>query len=699
MPGVCLNMIVKDEAKILERCLASVAPWIDHYVIADTGSRDRTPDLIRDFFADRGVPGEVVSFPFQNFEQARNEALAACRSSAGEFDYVLFTDADMELVVDDDDFKDKLQAPAHLVRQVADLAYDNVRFVHRRLPARYIGVTHEYLDTCGTQPTKLDGVWFRDHAEGASRSVKTKRDAKLLKEGLAKEPQNVRYMFYLAQTLKDARRFKEAIRWYEKRIAAGGWAEEVWYSAYMIAFCYKQLAADARNKKRDNAARDADARFLKRALDAYQMRPTRAEPLHLLAEHYRQTGANALATLMCETGGGIPMPDDRLFLEPYVYEYGFLNEFAIAGFYSPLPETRKQAYEICMELALDPHAPWRVRGGAQQNTQHYAMVASVAFGPSLRLHRIELEPPMPGLVSMNPSVSFDERGALLANVRWVNYHFEKAGYVTSSGIIATTNETVRLNLEPDRLTVEARSIWIDEAAEGRVAGSRVQGYEDCRLFRWLGRWWAMATVRDRRADGLAEIALLEVDMPDDLRGHTTVRACHVQPDIAEEPRHEKNWTPLVRNDELLFVYEADPTLILQVDPASLRAKPISSSRPELALSSLRGSSHAVHFPVAAPDGASVNGYLYVAHEAFEADGSRRYTHRLVWLDEAMVIRHVSDPFYFTRPGIEFCAGLEIRGNDVIMSFGVRDVEAWIAVASREDVTRWLLAPSKRGLPR
>ena len=75
MAGVCLNMIVKNEAAILERCLASVAPFVDHYVIADTGSKDGTPDLIRDFFTPRGIPGEIVHVPFKNFEQARNAAL------------------------------------------------------------------------------------------------------------------------------------------------------------------------------------------------------------------------------------------------------------------------------------------------------------------------------------------------------------------------------------------------------------------------------------------------------------------------------------------------------------------------------------------------------------------------------------------------------------------------------------------------
>ena len=35
-PKICLNMIVKNESKVIERCLASVKPLIDYWVIFDT---------------------------------------------------------------------------------------------------------------------------------------------------------------------------------------------------------------------------------------------------------------------------------------------------------------------------------------------------------------------------------------------------------------------------------------------------------------------------------------------------------------------------------------------------------------------------------------------------------------------------------------------------------------------------------------
>src|SRR3954452_22043142 len=108
--ALCLNMIVRNEMANIERCLKSVAEHVDCWVIGDTGSTDGTQDCITTFFADRNIPGELHSFPFHNFEQARNAALDHAYASSLKYDYILFDDADMELVVEDVQFKQKLVA-------------------------------------------------------------------------------------------------------------------------------------------------------------------------------------------------------------------------------------------------------------------------------------------------------------------------------------------------------------------------------------------------------------------------------------------------------------------------------------------------------------------------------------------------------------------------------------------------------------
>jgi glycosyltransferase involved in cell wall biosynthesis len=41
-PTICINMIVKNESKIITRMLDTVLPIIDAYCICDTGSTDNT---------------------------------------------------------------------------------------------------------------------------------------------------------------------------------------------------------------------------------------------------------------------------------------------------------------------------------------------------------------------------------------------------------------------------------------------------------------------------------------------------------------------------------------------------------------------------------------------------------------------------------------------------------------------------------
>src|SRR5690349_19216101 len=240
LKSLCLNMIVKNERANLERCLRAVADHIDCWIIGDTGSTDGTQDFIKDFFAARKKPGELHSFPFINFEQARNAALECAYKSPLAFDYLLLDDADMELIVEDRAFRAKLSGAGYRLVQKTDggLTYWNTRIVKRDPNVRYHGVTHEYLDVPGGVE-ELEGAWYIDHATGSNRVDKFERDIRLLREGLEKEPDNHRYWFYLAQSQRDAGKTREAAATYKKRAEMGGWDEEAWYARLAQARCLK----------------------------------------------------------------------------------------------------------------------------------------------------------------------------------------------------------------------------------------------------------------------------------------------------------------------------------------------------------------------------------------------------------------------------------------------------------------------------
>ena len=86
-----LCMIVKDEEEHLPLCLESVKGLVDEIIVVDTGSKDRTPEIAKEYGA------KVFHFKWVNdFALARNESL---RHAEG--DYVLWLDADDRIPPED----------------------------------------------------------------------------------------------------------------------------------------------------------------------------------------------------------------------------------------------------------------------------------------------------------------------------------------------------------------------------------------------------------------------------------------------------------------------------------------------------------------------------------------------------------------------------------------------------------------------
>lgn len=349
---LCLNMIVKNESAIIERCLRSMAPHIGAWIICDTGSTDDTETLITRFFEAEGIPGELHRAEFHDFSQARNAALDFARASALDYDYILFCDADMELVIDDPRFADEIDDVAYMLLQRNRLAYYNTRLLRRDSTARYVGVTHEYLDV-GTAIAKLGGAWFIDHAAGSNRVNKFERDARLLEEALVTDPGNARYVFYLAQSLRDAGRLAEAKRVYVRRAGMGGWQEEVAYSLLQVAVIDERLGRPLEDVRRAYLA-------------AYHARPARIEALVELARLSRKSERWADALLYARAAVAAHRPDDALFIDEPTYAWRALDELAIAAWFAGAhSEGRTAAARLLSEKRFPADEQERIQANAR----------------------------------------------------------------------------------------------------------------------------------------------------------------------------------------------------------------------------------------------------------------------------------------------------------------------------------------------
>ncbi len=318
-PTICVNMIVKNEARVIERCLASIRPWIDSWVIVDTGSTDGTQELIRRCMAD--LPGELHERPWRDFGSNRSEAIELAQSRA---DYLLIIDADEVLRTESGFAMPTLSAEAYQLKTVlGSTVYYRTQLVSTRLTWRFEGIVHEYLE-CGhpVHHEKLEGLVNYPTADGARSEDPSKflKDAKLLETALEKDPGHRRYQFYLAQSYRDAGLPLQSQLAYQARAALGGWDEEVWYSRYQAARLGEQLE-------------QPEADVLHAYLTAYQFRPSRAEALCYLARYERLRSQFHLAYLFAKTASELPPPADILFVDAAVYDWTSKDELAIAAYY------------------------------------------------------------------------------------------------------------------------------------------------------------------------------------------------------------------------------------------------------------------------------------------------------------------------------------------------------------------------------
>jgi len=437
--SICLVMIVKNESRIIRRCLDQLIGLVDYVCISDTGSSDDTVAVIENFIKERVLQnkllgGSVFHHTWKNFGHNRTLSARAAqkwllkerhpevvaqttkvkivehdgededdeddededgpegfvvkksgaangistedpdKKSVHHLKNVVFLmlDADMRLWVhprhEDNNFKhlseeqkeDELrrcrederwlrfwkeslvQEPMGMINQWGpNIIYPNIRFIRADQWITCLGPTHEYY--CAAEPLTGKDVDSRvmhrscsieDIGDGGSKSDKFERDIRLLQEGIKEEPGNCRYWFYLGNSYKNHGNHLEAIEAYKKRIAFGGWIEEIFMSYLYLGECYEVL----------NRQPEAFLEYLK----GYDAHPQRSETLYRASVLARKMNLYRVSETLTEKGALIQMPPGGgLFIEPNVYDYLFTEETSIASYYTGKKDVGKKA---CLKI-------------------------------------------------------------------------------------------------------------------------------------------------------------------------------------------------------------------------------------------------------------------------------------------------------------------------------------------------------------
>ena len=349
-------MIVKNEIKVLPRLFKSLCKYIDCYLIVDTGSTDGTQTYIKDFMHKNKIPGGLYERDWVNFGHNRQIALDL---AIGMADYLMIIDADEELVVLDNDFKQTLNKPSYtILRKFGSTEYRLPFLIDIRdknaMNWKWNAPVHNYLTS---NPNLTQGTLLKNQLhiisyphEGAKShdltiEEKYLKDADLLEKELLKNPNDTRSMFYLAQSYKDAKKTKAAKKAYLKVVESNGWSEERFYSYYQLLLYALQ----------DQQLDLAESYALK-AL--YINRNRAAEITYPLMKYYRLKNEYKKALFWGDLGFQSLSKQDKsnyLFVNNNIYSWVYKDDYSLVLYYTGDLKKFKQILEEILPLAPQQH--------------------------------------------------------------------------------------------------------------------------------------------------------------------------------------------------------------------------------------------------------------------------------------------------------------------------------------------------------
>ena len=237
MKNISLCMIVKDEQKTLQRCIDSIKDFVDEIIIVDTGSKDNTKQIARQF------TDKVYDFVWcDNFSLARNYAL-----SKASKEYIMWLDADdivpprtLNFLVKN---KSKMTCDTYMLKY--DVAFTDGKPTYSFYRERILkndsrcfwqGAVHEYITPFG-KVVKLNIAIEHRKEKLHDKNRNLKIYNKLKKQKIF----NAREQYYYSRELFDHQKYKLAITNFQKLIKMkDAWIENVIEAHYLLSICYNK---------------------------------------------------------------------------------------------------------------------------------------------------------------------------------------------------------------------------------------------------------------------------------------------------------------------------------------------------------------------------------------------------------------------------------------------------------------------------
>ena len=361
MPKLALNFICKDEERVIERMLNSSNSVLDLIVAVDTGSTDRTIELIKKYGVDNNIPTYVFERPFDTFDKSRNFAMDKLREVVKDINWDpndvwgMWYDCDEQLIIDPKFDKKQFNKDLFMINTyISSMKYTRNTFFRVSKPFRWYGVVHEYIicDDKNITSGLAENIAINVSMDGASWkgdiSQKYLDHAHKLEAYISKDRTDPRQIFYCAQSYHDSasikdnkmeneERLRRSMHYYKERTTrTDGYPEEVYYSQYRVGTIMRILEEPWSLTHHE-------------LMKAYSIDPVRGESIKVIIDYYLQMQEWHMAYMYSKFAkvnfhGKNPYPNRLLFVDEATYVWKFAEAHAAACYYTGRLQEAKENY-------------------------------------------------------------------------------------------------------------------------------------------------------------------------------------------------------------------------------------------------------------------------------------------------------------------------------------------------------------------
>lgn len=351
-------LMVKDEELFIEKTLEPfVKGGIERFLLYDTGSRDKTVQVATEFFNVYHLDqAHILEDPFVDFATSRNRALDAAEHLFPDATFIIMPDAEwyiqnIEILLSfcDSHLNDVHDSYALYIKSDVH-SFITTRLIRCHKNIRFVGAVHEALNqiTTVTLPEECYFKWGSSPQGRIKSTLRWQQDLDLLLKEYAIDPENPRTLFYLGQTYHCLGDLDNAYLFYEKRTKIIAWDEENFMALLKLGDVAYAIA-QSNNEQFYSIA-------IHHYLEAFNLRPHRAEPLIRIAHYYLNQNKMHAAFLFAQHACAIPYPTgERLFVDRSLYELGRYAILSQCAWYVQKYEIGEWAAKQAFQAALKSH--------------------------------------------------------------------------------------------------------------------------------------------------------------------------------------------------------------------------------------------------------------------------------------------------------------------------------------------------------